>query len=136
MKTNSVRFLLSLSICSIHVDNHIVINHSKHIVYSTEHSFIAAKSTPQSKNIYRIPISCLTGHMAPEKTATNHTPNNPSLLLAPVVSVTSTSPSLLRRSPMLRTKRLHVVTPEKVLGIHHIVVEGTHTVKSLILRGP
>lgn len=76
--------------------------------------YFTAKCNLQSKNIYRIPISCLTGHMAPEKTVTSHTPNNPSLLLAPVMSGNSTSPSLLRRSPLLRTKRLQVVTPEKV----------------------
>ena len=100
----------------------------------TRHIFmILAKSNPQSKNIYRIPLSCLTGHVAPEKTTSNQIPSKPSLLLAPVVSGTSTSPSLLRRSPLMRTKRLHPVTPEKV-PVGYTFIKNLYQFKSLMIK--
>lgn len=73
---------------------------------------MTAKLNIVTRYIYKIPISCLTGHVVPEKTIANQATVQHSTLLAPVMGSGATSPGLLRRSPLLRTKNLHGIPAE------------------------
>ncbi|XP_052215441.1 GTPase-activating Rap/Ran-GAP domain-like protein 3 isoform X2 [Dreissena polymorpha] len=70
-----------------------------------------AKSSMPIRFIYKIPITCLTGHVVPEKAVVSSPSVQQSTLLAPVIGG-ATSPGLLRKSPLLRTKNLHMVPVE------------------------
>ncbi|XP_045201546.2 GTPase-activating Rap/Ran-GAP domain-like protein 3 isoform X4 [Mercenaria mercenaria] len=65
--------------------------------------------------IYKIPISCLTGHVLPEKSVSSQSSVQQSTLLAPVMGSAGTSPGLLRRSPLLRSRNLQVAQAEQGL---------------------
>ncbi|KAK3087392.1 hypothetical protein FSP39_005300 [Pinctada imbricata] len=65
----------------------------------------SAKATHHLQSIYKIPISCLAGHITSTE-KTQHTPpsSQPSTLLAPIVSNGDRSPTTVKRSPLLRSK--------------------------------
>ena len=65
-----------------------------------------------TRYFYKIPIQCLTGHVIPEKAIATQVTVQHSTLLAPVMGSGATSPGLLRRSPLLRTKNLQAVPVE------------------------
>lgn len=82
-----------------------------------------AKQHITTRYIYKIPISCLTGHVVPEKTIVSQATVQHSTLLAPVMGSGATSPGLLRRSPLLRSKNLHAVPVEYGVCTHGNIKE-------------
>ncbi|KAK3611810.1 hypothetical protein CHS0354_040479 [Potamilus streckersoni] len=68
------------------------------------------------KNIYKIPITCLTGQMTVDKNSPSNNGAQQSTLLAPISGNgdrSPASPSTLKRSPLLRSKCLHSSDKEK-----------------------
>ena len=66
----------------------------------------------QSLNIFKIPLSCLSGQMsAGEKASTSPGTGQGTTLLAPVAGNGDRSPSTLKRSPLIRTKRVACSLP-------------------------
>ncbi|XP_041371207.1 GTPase-activating Rap/Ran-GAP domain-like protein 3 isoform X2 [Gigantopelta aegis] len=56
-------------------------------------------------NIYKIPLTCLAGQMSTDKGVPAATGSPPSTLLAPITNNGDRSPGVLKRSPLVRTKR-------------------------------
>ncbi|XP_052790610.1 GTPase-activating Rap/Ran-GAP domain-like protein 3 [Mya arenaria] len=78
-----------------------------------------SKSQFPTRFIYKIPISCLTGHVVPERAVASQASVQMTTLLAPVMTSGATSPGLLRRSPLLRSKNLHGVPVEQPENERH-----------------